>query len=227
VVKYREYGLQGLLSRTLVLFGKVCYDSNDPPVAELQEERLQEIVIESRRKSLKVLQAAYPGAAILDVTSKAAAPWVKFSPFYPHGSIPVPFSAGVTAACVEGIWQGLKVFEGADIDITKFAITTMRGIKRTSRTYGAVRGHRKGVHGAELLAYREARYQLYLPSYLWVLQNCLSDALAQLAQLAERQPVLLLDYETNADIDNLEKPLSHAALIRRYLNHEWLDIAQE
>ena len=50
---------------------------------------------------------------ILDLTSKAAEPWVRFSPFYPHGDIPVPFSAGRTAQSVEGIWQGLKVFESA------------------------------------------------------------------------------------------------------------------
>ena len=38
----------------------------------------------------------------------------KLSPFYPHGGIPVPFSEGVTATCVEAVWQGLKVFESAE-----------------------------------------------------------------------------------------------------------------
>ena len=31
----------------------------------------------------------------------------------------MPFSEGYTATCVEAIWQGLKVFEGADVD-TKY-----------------------------------------------------------------------------------------------------------
>ncbi|MGN0088780.1 MAG: DUF6939 family protein [Candidatus Limimorpha sp.] len=44
-----------------------------------------------------------------DVTSQARDGLVRLSPFYPHGGIPVPFSEGYTAACVEGIWQGLKV----------------------------------------------------------------------------------------------------------------------
>jgi hypothetical protein len=42
-----------------------------------------------------------------------------------------------------------------------------------------------------------------------------------LATLAEAQPVVLLDYETNTDIDNLRKPLSHAALIIKYLTNSW------
>ncbi|MFN8395522.1 MAG: hypothetical protein U0176_12845 [Bacteroidia bacterium] len=30
--------------------------------------------------------------------------------FYPHKGIPIPYSEPRTAKCVEGIWQGLKVF---------------------------------------------------------------------------------------------------------------------
>jgi hypothetical protein len=35
--------------------------------------------------------------------------------------------------------------------------------------------------------------------------------------------VVLLDYETNSDFDKLAKPLSHAALIMRYLAQQWPD----
>ena len=76
------------------------------------------IIIESRRKSLESLKAKYPDAMIIDVTSKAQDEFVKFSPFYPNGGIPVPFTDGLVAVCVEGIWQGLKVFETADVDRT-------------------------------------------------------------------------------------------------------------
>jgi hypothetical protein len=48
---------------------------------------------------------------------KSDAPWVRFSPFYPHGDILVPLWLGLTAASVEGIWQGLKVFERADVEL--------------------------------------------------------------------------------------------------------------
>ena len=56
---------------------------------------------------------------------------MRLSPFYPHGGIPVPFSEGYTATRVEGIWQGLKVFDNEDIDISMFLNETMKGIKRT------------------------------------------------------------------------------------------------
>ena len=51
------------------------------------------------------------------MTSKATDGLVKLSPFYPHGGIPVPFSKCDTAACVEGILQGLKVFENKDVRV--------------------------------------------------------------------------------------------------------------
>jgi hypothetical protein len=179
------------------------------------------IVVESKRKKAETLEQHYPEAQILDVTSRGAQPWIKFSPFYPHGTIPVPLSPGYVAASVEGIWQGLKVFANADIDVAAFTDTTMSGLKRTTRTYGPVRGHRAGVNGTGLLSYREARYQIYLPAYRWVLDHCLQTELNQLQQLSDRQTIVLLDYETNTDIENLSKPLSHAALVVKYLANQW------
>src|SRR5579883_2208826 len=115
------------------------------------------IIIHNRRAALERIQQRYPDAALFDVTSRGMQPWVRFSPFYPHGNIPVPFSPGYTSASVEGIWQGLKVFERMDVDTTKCKITSMKGIKRSSKKYGAVLGHRAGVEGKRLLIYVEAR----------------------------------------------------------------------
>src|SRR4051794_5968159 len=97
-------------------------------------------VVASRRVRPDSLRQQYGTAAILDVTSRGPAPWVRFSPFYPHGGIPVPYSSEYTAQSVEGIWQGLKVFASADVDLAKLKITTMSGLKRTSRKYGRVLG---------------------------------------------------------------------------------------
>ena len=73
------------------------------------------ILIESKRKKYENILKKHPDAIIAVVTSHAKDRLIKLSPFYTHGRIPVPFSDGVTATCVEAIWQGLKVFEGADI----------------------------------------------------------------------------------------------------------------
>ena len=91
------------------------------------------IIIESKRKKLENILKKYPDALIVDVTSKATDGLVKLSPFYPHGDIPVPFSQGYTATCVEAVWQGLKVFEDEDVDVKLFHNDTMKDIKRTVR----------------------------------------------------------------------------------------------
>lgn len=179
------------------------------------------IFIVNHRTSQAHIQQRYGDAHILDVTSKGIDPWIRFSPFYPHGDIPVPFSPGYVSASVEGIWQGLKVFESMDVDPSKFTITTMKGIKRSTRRYGNILGHRAGVTGDHLLPYVEARRALYLPSYSWILTHQLEDLLQQVVHLQQEKSVVLLDYETNDDIENTAKPLSHAALIKAHLEDRW------
>lgn len=139
---------------------------------------------------------------------------VKFSPFYPIGRIPIPFSPNKFSNSVEGIWQGLKVFENHDVDESKFEITSMKGLKRTVRKFGIPKGHRKGVYGSELLDYITARKLIYLPSYKWVLDNQLKEEINELKRLSESRTLILLDYETNGEIENPSKPLSHAQLIK-------------
>lgn len=176
------------------------------------------IIIESRRKKIETLQKLYPGAVIADVTSKSDnAQLVKLSPFYPHGGIPVPNSHGAKAACVEAIWQGLKVFESYGVDVTMFGNDTMKNIKRTVRKYGKPLGHQYGLDSTELLDYITARKKIYIPAYQWVLENKVQDIIARLREATKTKTIVLLDYETNADVDNPKKPLSHAALIKAYV----------
>jgi hypothetical protein len=183
------------------------------------------IYVENKKKSSKTLAKLYPTAEIIDVTSKGDFPFVKLSPFYPHGNIPVPFSQTHFAKSVEGIWQGLKVFELEDIDTSKFEIEDMKGIKRTVRKFGKPLGHRKGIHGQELLDYLTARKQIYLPSYAWVLQNVTTKEIELLVEIAKRTDLILLDYETNCDIENIKKPLSHAGLVKKFIDKKYPEIA--
>lgn len=176
------------------------------------------IIIESKRKKAATILKEYPDAILADVTSSAKDGLVKLSPFYPHGGIPVPFSEGYTATCVEAIWQGLKVFEGADVDTSLFQNDTMKGLKRTVRRFGKPLGHRKGVNGTELLGYIEARKQIYIPTYRWVLENKVAHIIERLKSAnTDGKIIVLLDYDTNADVENAKKPLSHASLIKAYV----------
>lgn len=174
------------------------------------------IVIASKRRKAENIMKEWPNAIIADVTSHAADGLVKLSPFYPHGGIPVPFSDGWTATCVEAIWQGLKVFEHADIDVEMFKNDTMKNIKRTARRYGKPLGHRKGVNGTELLGYIEARKQIYIPTYRWVLEHRVHNIIVRLREASRSKTIVLLDYDTNCDVDDGSKPLSHAYLIKAY-----------
>ncbi len=155
------------------------------------------------------------------MTSKGEEPWVRFSPFFPHGGIPIPNTPRVFAQSVEGLWQGLKVFEHEDIDASRWEITDMQGIKRAGPTRGKILGHRFGVGSVLLLAYRDARYKIYLPAYRWVLENRLAAEVKRLRDETTGKPVVLLDYETNEDVENLTRPLSHAALVKCYLEGKW------
>jgi hypothetical protein len=179
------------------------------------------IAVESRRKKRTTVEKLWPGSTIIDVTSKGDAPWVRFSPFYPHGGIPIPNTFTETAQSVEGLWQGLKVFDREDIDPSKWAITDMAGIKRGGKSRGSVRGHRFGVASDTLLNYRDARFRIYLPAYQWVLEHRLESEIEQVRQLAAEKPLVLLDYETNADVEDLSSPLSHAALMMYHLQGSW------
>lgn len=174
------------------------------------------IIIESKRKKVENILKKYPDAVVADVTSQAKDGLVRLSPFYPYGDIPVPFSEGYTAACVEGVWQGLKVFEDEDIDISMFSNDTMKNIKRTVRKHGRVLGHRKGVHGTEILGYMEAKHQIYIPTYRWMLEHKAMDIIERLRKASETKTIVLLDYNTCCDVDDETKPLSHAYLVKAY-----------
>ena len=166
------------------------------------------VLVASRRRTQ--LSRDFPDALILDVTSRGAEPWVRLSPFYPHGGIPVPGHPGRTSQSVEGIWQALKVFAAEPEDFAKLDITTMKGIKRTTRRLGPPLGHRLD---GRLLGYEEVRRLIYLPAYRWMLDH----RVAGLRELTSHQTVVLLDFTTNGDVADLSTPLSPPALVAQHI----------
>lgn len=182
------------------------------------------IFIENKRRKIDRIRADHPDADILDVTSTSDLRYaLLLSPFYPHGNIPIPFSPGYRAMSVEGIWQGLKVFESCGIDMSSFQNDTMTGLKRTVRKFGKPLGHQKGVNSTELLGYLEARKFIYLPTYLWVLDNVPSvvNIVSRIKQRSVEKDVVFIDYNTNLDYTNLKVPLSHAGLVKLYIEDNY------
>jgi hypothetical protein len=170
-------------------------------------------VIVSKRAPRQQEKLVAEGYTLIDVTSTSPSPELrKFSPFYPHGNIQVPGMDGVFSESVEGIWQGLKVFEHEGVDASKFRIKNMKNMKRPS---GARRGKVLGHYSAdaEPLAYLDARARIYIPVYRHMLETHMQDELRVLrGLLAQGKKLAFIDYETSAD-PNAYKPLSHASLV--------------
>lgn len=206
----------------------------DTPKDELERQAEEEY-----QKKLAKIRRKHPRATVIDLTSKSkdyigptkaddnaerGIPAVYFSPFYPHRNIPVPGLPGVRATCVEAVWQGLKVFEkNADVDYSTFLNDKMRGIKRTVRRFGTPSGHRLG---GRLLKYGQARKLIYLPTYKWMLDN-IEEVQTMIGYLRNRvaqgENFVFLDYNTNGDWDDLKSPLSHASLVKAYIEGKYPD----
>lgn len=173
------------------------------------------IYVANKKRKIEGIKKEFPQAEILDITSKAK--YAKYlSPFYPHYNIPVPGMNGTVATCVEAVWQGLKVFEFAGVDYTTFKNDTMKNLKRSVRKYGIPRGH---LYGDRLLPYFEARMKIYLPTYKYVLDNIpiVHNLILKIKKYAECHDIVLLDYNTNIDVADISKPLSHAGLVKLYI----------
>ena len=179
------------------------------------------IFVANKKRSIDRIQKDYPNAKIFDITSSAPTPQgQKLSPFYPHYNIPIPGdSKGMTATCVEAIWQGLKVFEGSGIDVSMFRNDTMKNIKRTVRKFGKPLGHQYGVFSHTILNYADARRMIYVPSYKYVLDNVpiVHSLVEQLKERSKTEDIVLLDYNLNPDNRDITKPLSHAELVKMYI----------
>lgn len=182
------------------------------------------IYVINKKRGIEKIIKDYPNADILDITSSSDKRYARLlSPFYPHGNIPIPNTPSIKATCVEAVWQGLKVFENYDVDVNMFNNDTMRNLKRTVRKYGKPLGHRYGVYSNRILGYFEARMLIYLPTYKYVLDNIpeVKNIIEKIRERAKENTVLLLDYNTNTDYRDITKPLSHAELVKLYIEEAY------
>jgi hypothetical protein len=185
---------------------------SSPPAMSCPQQEIQIASCKSKKRD-------FGNAFVLDVTSKSDSELGQlFSPFYPHGGIPVHGFPQETSESVEGVWQALKIIDGKT-DFSKLTIKTMKKIKRSSRNK-TISGHATGGYGESqhVLNYLDARKQIYIPTYEWMLENRMKkDAL----ELKQHKKLVLLDYDVNEDVHDLKKPLSHASVLKRWLlNHE-------
>jgi hypothetical protein len=116
---------------------------------------------------------------------------------------------------VEGIWEGLKVFEKEGPDVFRMTISNYKGLKRNGA--GAYKGHSAGSD-RPLLNQREARKKILLPAYRFVLKNYCESQLNTIKEaLKEGRKVVIVDRHSPADIYDESKPISYGVLLKYYL----------
>lgn len=207
------YKINGQYSLDWLKVGKIgfCKTQNIHSVIRMSIE-----IMSKRKKNFPTGD----NVIVIDVTKNGSDPsYVRFSPFYSwDGGIPVPGFSNRTTLSVEGAWQGLKAFEkeGPDLSFLAKAKPTKRCV---SESRGKVKGHRYGEgKDACLLGYIEARKLIYVPMYEHVLRTYLVHEVLLLKGLMdEGNRLIFLDYDTNEDIENPNKPLSHASVLKRWI----------
>ncbi len=152
------------------------------------------------------------GVQWIDVSSSGDPPLDRFSPFYPHGNIPIPGLPGKFSDSVEGIWQGLKVIRGQ----TAPRFFSGGGQKRV----GKPRGHQFG-DASRLLKLEEARRKIYIPAYHWMLENRIESELFDgfIDRAMQGIPQYFYDREDNGSIGR-DAPLAHAKILVDFINQK-------
>ena len=161
------------------------------------------------------------GTPALLVDTALAAPasmrrFVTMNPFHydPRWRIPVPGLPGTSASSMESIWQALKLVDGR---------TDLRMLDSppTKRPPESQRG--AGFdYPSTTLAYRstqvglvEARYRIYLPAYLHILEALVPQEPLQEIRDALRagRDVVFYDWDDNFDIEDPRSSFSHSAVL--------------
>ncbi|MEM2916495.1 MAG: hypothetical protein QXT19_04020 [Candidatus Woesearchaeota archaeon] len=146
----------------------------------------------------------------IDVSSRGSRTYRALSPFSysKEYQIPVPGAEDQRAHSVEGIWQGLKIINGMT-DSSLF-------VNKPHKRRGEIQGH---LFGKNILDYPAARKRIYVPAYVYhAVNNGLGSVKDDLERRLRNGPVVMYDFNSNGNIDDLSKPFSHAALLVQLLN---------
>ena len=145
-------------------------------------------VIEKKEQE-RIQQFQQQGYLLIDLTRNSNDEiYRQFHPSYPHGDVPFPEFPDYTAQSVEGIWEGLKLFETTGIDASKFDCMDPNDLSRTEAFYGRYRGHRFGVNN--ILTEDKAFERIYKPLYAWQVFVKMKKEFKTLKELCQTQPIV-------------------------------------
>ncbi|MGC0154776.1 DUF6939 family protein [Chromobacterium vaccinii] len=180
----------------------------------------------SRQAALAVMQDDASSCLMVDSFNGAPANMLGFrcfNPFqlWPEQLIPVPGQPGGLARSVESVWQGLKLVDGRT-DFEQFLTAPRKrpGDDERRRLAGYCYSDSRFVYGDRLLGLLEARFLIYLPTYLFLLQRLAPESvLSELRRhLDGVGPVLFYDWDANQDIADISCSFSHSAILAAWFN---------
>lgn len=149
-------------------------------------------------------------------------PFDCFNPFrvWPEPSIPVPGQDNHLARSVESVWQGLKLVD----DIPDFAQFAGQPTKRPPDHARHTDSYRYAdsqfLYGERKLGLVSARFLIYLPTYLYLLNTLVPDTVIGTIceHLNQCGPALFFDWDENQDILDPSRSWSHSALLASWFN---------
>lgn len=176
-----------------------------------------------------VWRPSRPDAAIpsIDVSDSGDPPWERLSPNYQHGQIPVPGMPRMFTECVQGAMEGLKL------------IAERGRPGKINPGYFVGPGRGRGVKDGEWMlgwsyegrrvSLPEARRLIFVPAYIWTLQNKTHGVLARLKLLGRKYAedgvdLVVYDGVSGDDLDDYETPLSAAAVLVAYANGQLAEL---
>lgn len=177
----------------------------------------------SRSEGVKRL-AASKDVLCVDTANCAPPEMARFSVFNPFhfdhmAVIPVP-GQNEFACSIESIWQGLKIIDGQ----TDFAMFKRVPSKRPSdsmrQRMDYVYEETKFLFGKFVIDLISARFVIYLPTYLYVLENLVSTAIIEeiFDTLQCGCDVIFYDWDDNHDITDPSSSFSHSAILAAWCN---------
>ena len=150
---------------------------------------------------LKENLCKYQNSIIIDITTiNRGNTFAKLSSYYPHGGIPIPNTPNQYLSSVNKVWQELCVQKS---NFNKLECQNLF--------------FRKGLHINEYWTYTEARREIFIPLYCWMLENKAYDIVEYLREQLLSRTILIVDKSINCKIDNIDEPLSVAFLLQAYL----------
>lgn len=146
-----------------------------------------------------------------------------FNPFriWPEPIIPVPGQPGLLARSVESVWQGLKCVDGA-CDFEQFLTSPSKrpGDDVRCRLADYRYADSQFVYGDRVLDLLSARFLIYLPTYLFMLERLVPETLLRklYQHIANEGPVIFYDWDANQYITDSSDSFSHSALLASWFN---------